>query len=75
MVGYYSNMWLNALFKRKSVPTDSQELDQLALALAEEVAKETGRSKLDILEEIVETGESLQVISKSSPQSRQNAQV
>ena len=57
------------------MPTDSQELDQLALALAEEVAKETGRSKLDILEEIVETGESLQVISKSSPQSRQNAQV
>lgn len=35
------------------------QLDRLAIALAEEIAAETGKSELDILEKIVEAGESL----------------
>lgn len=68
-------MWFADFFRRKREPSghsDSELLDQLALALAEEVASETGRSKLDVLEQIVETGESLQLNSKSSPQSQRN---
>ncbi len=65
------------LTKRKQTrsPSESDMLDQLARALAEEVATETGRSELDVLEQIVETGESFQksTSSKRSPLSRRSA--
>lgn len=67
--------WITGLFgwkKEPSRPTESEMLDALALALADEVASETGCSKVEVLEQIVKTGESLHVnSSKSSPQSQQ----
>lgn len=46
---------------------ESVMLDQLVMALAEEIALETGSQKLDILERIVETGESFQINPSSTP--------
>lgn len=45
--------------KKKPAVNESEILDQLAMALAKEVSAETGKPTLDILERIVETGESL----------------
>jgi len=44
--------------KGSQLPTGRQ-LDQLALALSEQIAKKTGKSPLYILEEIVQIGETL----------------
>lgn len=54
-------MDMHANKNTKKVMSDSEMLDKLAWALAEEVATETGRSKLDVLEEIIELGESPQL--------------
>lgn len=52
--------------KSDKAMSDNEMLDKLAWALAEEIAAETGASKLDVLEEIIELGESPQISNPST---------
>jgi hypothetical protein len=65
-------MYPMAMLTKRKGPSESELLDRLARALAEEVATETGRSELDVLEQIVETGESFHksTSSRRSPSSK-----
>lgn len=64
----YASGMLQTSKKLASLPPGRQ-LDQLAIALSEQIAKETGRPALDILEEIIETGQAL----KNAPQKKSAA--